>query len=93
MEIGIEVKYVSKNQEQETVYLEEVIDAKDIISFRPWKKGERDMDVEGGITFVLLKPNPWAEKVEDREKNRKLLLAEEYSSFMKRMRSNGVLVK
>lgn len=93
MEIGIEVRYVSKNQAQETVYLTETIEVKDVASFRPWKKGEMDMDVKEEMTLLLLYPKPWEKKEGESDKPRKLLLVESYNGFMMRMRANGVLVK
>jgi hypothetical protein len=59
MDIGIEVDLVSKDKDQRTVFLKEVIDTKDIISFRHWHKGEKDKDVKGDMTLVLLSPKPW----------------------------------
>ena len=90
MEIGIEVNLVSKDKSQKTVFLKETIDTDDIVSFRHWHKGEKDSDVEGDMTLVLLKPKPW-----DKEPNstKRLYLQESYSSFVLRMRSNGVILK
>ena len=93
MDIGIEIKYVTKSRDNKTVQLSEVIEVKEIISFREWKKGDKDKDVEGDMTFLLVRPNEWAETLEERTKPRRFLLTEKYTDFMLRMRSNGVAVK
>lgn len=90
MEIGIEVNLVSKDKDQKTVFLKETIDTADITSFRHWHKGSKDEDVEGEMTLVLLKPKPWDKEP---EKLKRLYLQESYTSFVLRMRSNGIIIK
>lgn len=57
MEDFIEINLITKDKHNKTVVKPEAILISDISSFRPWQKGEKDSDVDGEMTLLILKNN------------------------------------
>lgn len=82
----IEVDVITKDKDGKKIFPKETIACDEIRSFRPWHKGELDMDVEGEITILILKSSKPTDG-QATPKSRQVLVKEGYDSFIDRMRT------
>jgi hypothetical protein len=87
----IEVDVITSNKAGNTVLAKEAIACDDIRSFRPWHKGDKDKEIVGEITLIVLKSGKPSDSAEV-TKTRQMHINESYDDFMGRMRTK-VIVK
>lgn len=100
----IEVSVIMLNKDKKTVVEREAVRIDDIKSFRPWHKGEKDKDIEGEITLLILKNDVNEHQQDEKEageaerhkpgkKTRQVLISESHDSFMQRMRTKVIVIE
>lgn len=91
----IEIERVTKDKNKNNVVKLETIRVSEIKTFRPWFKTEKDKDIKGEMTMIILYPNKdqiesdtdllTKEESEEKKKVNSVLIKESYNDFLKRM--------
>lgn len=79
----IKVKRILNSKGEKNAKIEEeVININDIKSFRPWHKGANDKNINGEVTFILLRTDP---KESGSTKTQSILINESCDDFQERV--------
>jgi hypothetical protein len=87
----IGIKRITRDKDQKKVVRDETIRIKDIKSFRPWHKTEKDAEIPGDITLIVSDSIDQEEVTGKVDKVTTILISEGYKSFEERLGSVVVI--